>query len=366
MSLFRFFSSREWLPAGTPHIPYLAPFWGAPTEDPRDPQRGAFDRWLALGKTLAEQSALNVAEAAVLPFDWTAALTSTQHQRTAAQALAECRGAGKPLLVFFWNDSSKDLDLPGAIILRTSVDRGPRYGVQEFACPSWQEDPRRWASEVQLTEGRPRRLPGISFCGYVGQSSGWRSTVKELLRTGLGRFHSLLPRLCRTPLELRRAALSVLSGDRRIQSRFIARTAFYGGALADERNWDYEHKARVKQEYVENMCASDYVLCIRGAGNYSMRYFDSLALGRVPVVIDTGGGFPYDFEVPWPTRGPWISVEDLSSLPERLLEFHAHHTPQTLDILQRENRKLWEQWLSPEGFFRELPRHIARARNQSR
>jgi hypothetical protein len=366
VSLFRFFSSREWLPAGTPHIPYLAPFWGAPVEDPRDPQRGALDEWLALGKSVAEESTLHVAEAAVLPFDWTAALKSPQHQRTAARALAETRAAGKPLVVFFWNDSSQDLELPGTIILRTSVDRGPRYGVQEFACPSWLEDPRRWVSDLRLTEQRLRGRPGISFCGYVGQPSGWRSTAKEVLRTRLGRFHSLVPRLRRSPLELRRAALSVLSGDRRIQCHFIARQAFYGGALAGEGNWDYELKARVKREYVENMCASDYVLCIRGTGNYSVRYFDTLALGRIPVVIDTGGGLPYDFEVRWPSRGPWISVDELASLPEKLLEFHARQTPETLDVLQRENRKLWEHWLSPEGFFRELPRHVARARSQTR
>jgi hypothetical protein len=344
----------------------LAPFWGAPVEDPRDPQRGAFDEWLAIGRSVAEESVLDVAEAAVLPFDWTAALNSSQHQRTAARALAESRAAGKPLLVFFWNDSSEDLDLPGAIILRTSVDRGPRYGIQEFACPSWLEDPRRWVSGLRLTEERPLRPLSISFCGYVGWPSGWRSTVKELLRTSLDRFHSRVPSLRRTPLELRRAALSILSGDPRIQTRFIARTSFYGGAMVDEGNWDYELKARVKREYVENMCASDYVLCIRGAGNYSVRYFDTLALGRVPVVIDTGGGFPYDFEVPWPSRGPWIPVDELASLPGRLLEFHARHTPEALDLLQRENRKLWEQWLSPAGFFRELPRHIARARSQRR
>jgi hypothetical protein len=117
---------------------------------------------------------------------------------------------------------------------------------------------------------------------------------------------------------------------------------------------------------VENMYSSDYVLCIRGAGNYSVRYFDTFALGRVPVMLDTGGGFPYDFEVPWPSRGPWISVDELASLPEILLEFHARHTPETLETLQRENRNLWEKWLSPEGFFRELPRHIVRARSQVR
>ena len=219
-------------------------------------------------------------------------MKSMHHRQVAMRALSESRKAGKPLLVFFWNDDSQDLGLDGAIVLRTSANRGPKYGVVEFACPSWQEDPRRWTTERGSVEEKLHLPPSISFCGYVGRPSGWRTTVKELLRTSLGRFHPIVPRLCRTPLELRRAALAVLSRDRRLRTQFITRDSFYGGALSNERNWDYKQKARVRAEYVENICSADYVLCIRGAGNYSMRYFDTFALGRVPVLIDTGGGGP--------------------------------------------------------------------------
>ncbi len=231
MKRFRFFSSRDWLPAGTPHVPYLSPFWGAPARRPTRSTAGAHDRWLAVGREVAEESALGVAEAAMLPFDWTEATKSRHHREVAMRALSESRKAGKPLLVFFWNDDSQDLGLDGAIILRTSANRGPKYGVVEFACPSWQEDPRRWVTERGSVEEKSHMPPSISFCGYVGRPSGWRATAKELLRTSLGRFHPIVPQLRQTPLELRRAALAVLGRDRRLRTQFITRQSFYGGAL---------------------------------------------------------------------------------------------------------------------------------------
>ena len=35
------------------------------------------------------------------------------------------------------------------------------------------------------------------------------------------------------------------------------------------------------------MLASPYILCVRGAGNYSARFYEALALGRIPVLVNT-------------------------------------------------------------------------------
>jgi hypothetical protein len=38
--------------------------------------------------------------------------------------------------------------------------------------------------------------------------------------------------------------------------------------------------------------SSDYILCPRGAGNTSIRFFESLSAGRTPILVDSGGSFP--------------------------------------------------------------------------
>ena len=60
-------------------------------------------------------------------------------ERVAASAAAEAAEAGVPLAVFFWSDSPEPVELPGAVVFRTSLTRsGRRPG--EHAMPAWSED----------------------------------------------------------------------------------------------------------------------------------------------------------------------------------------------------------------------------------
>jgi hypothetical protein len=117
-------------------------------------------------------------------------------------------------------------------------------------------------------------------------------------------------------------------------------------------------QASARREYVENMVGTDYTLCVRGAGNYSYRYFDTLGTGRIPLLVDTDGGIPYDFLLDWREAGPIVSVRDLRHLPEALLDFHHSLHPDDFLTLQVANRTRYEEYLTPEGFFRNLPLHF--------
>jgi hypothetical protein len=41
------------------------------------------------------------------------------------------------------------------------------------------------------------------------------------------------------------------------------------------------------QEYYENIKQSTHILCVRGTGNFSVRYWETIMMGRIPIVIDT-------------------------------------------------------------------------------
>jgi hypothetical protein len=43
---------------------------------------------------------------------------------------------------------------------------------------------------------------------------------------------------------------------------------------------------------------------------------------------------------------------------ERVVEFHDDLSPRESVDLRRENRALWERWLSPEGFFASFHKHF--------
>lgn len=49
---------------------------------------------------------------------------------------------------------------------------------------------------------------------------------------------------------------------------------------------------KLSEEYNSDLNSSDYILCPRGAGNTSIRFFESLSAGRTPILVDSGGSFP--------------------------------------------------------------------------
>src|SRR5262245_47773859 len=86
---------------------------------------------------------------------------------------------------------------------------------------------------------------------------------------------------------LRKLVMSHLNASRRVETSFIVRDAYFGGNPAPQ--------SRIRTEYIQNILESDYVLCVRGNGNFSFRFFETMSLGRTPVLIDTDCVLPLDF-----------------------------------------------------------------------
>ena len=43
----------------------------------------------------------------------------------------------------------------------------------------------------------------------------------------------------------------------------------------------------LRAEFVDNIVQNIYTMCVRGAGNFSLRFFEVLSAGRIPLIIDT-------------------------------------------------------------------------------
>jgi hypothetical protein len=101
---------------------------------------------------------------------------------------------------------------------------------------------------------------------------------------------------------------------------------------------------RRKEHYAEVMVRSNFVLCPRGAGTSSYRLFETMQIGRVPVVIADQ----------WvPPRGPdWnsfivqVAETDVSRVPELLASRESEASERG-----RLARAAWEQYFSPEVVF---------------
>ena len=116
-------------------------------------------------------------------------------------------------------------------------------------------------------------------------------------------------------------------------------------------------KSRVRTEYIHNILDSDYVLCVRGGGNFSFRFFEAMSLGRTPVLIDTDCVLPFDFVHDYKNLCVIVPEDKVHQVDQRVAEFHACFDDRTYRLHQERVRSFWVEWLSAEGFFRHLSEH---------
>jgi hypothetical protein len=353
----------------------LDPFWGAAGRDADT--RASFRLYRESGRDLFELVSIEEAEIAVLPYDWTYATWEDAEfypaTRDRALAFADvAAGEGKPVVVFYETDLRQRIPFKH-LLFCTDLARSTR-GFNQFALPGWSEDllSKYRGGEVAIRAKQPR--PTVGFCGYappVGMPLGL-AKAKEVVRYTLGRTRVLRfvpvgsdpsPRIraLRTPGPSARVrALRALQRSGDVATNFIVRpykTNAKGGRW--KRPPDGRDVQRASQlEYLDNMLGSDYILCSRGFGNFSYRFYESLASGRIPVLIDTDCVLPFDFVIDWDRYCIRVPESEIRSIGARVAAFHASISPSDFIDLQMTCRKLWEEWLSPEGFFANFHRHL--------
>jgi len=347
-------SDRGYLPEGRKHVTMLYPFWGKNLEDPDDPSSGRYDRYTEMGSRLFEMTTLEKADVAVFPEDWSHVLGDVAAVARAEQFLESTRKAKKATVIFFWNDSDEDIPYDSTVVFRTSLYRSRRK-ANEFAMPAWSEDfvTKYLGGQLPVRSKHPR--PVVGFCGYVPSiptPNGMSGAIRKwkTFLTNLGRQK-------KADSSIRNEALQALSSHPRIDPKIVIRKHFFGHALLPSGELDYEKLQRLRQEYVQNIVESDYILCARGGGNFSYRLYETLSCGRIPVFVDTDCVLPFQSEISWKEYCVWVDEKEVERVGEKVAEFHNSLSDREFLDLQRECRDLWANHLSPEGFFTNLYKH---------
>ncbi|MFL5945865.1 MAG: exostosin [Gaiellaceae bacterium] len=331
----RIHADRSIVPSGGAHVVMLYPFWGSNAEDPGDPNTGRFDRYREAGKAYFELSDLASADVVVFPCGWTPALAGE-----AERVVATAREAGKPAVVFVAGDEHRTVR-DASLVLQTSLERSRRL-PNEFALPAWSEDfvTAHLRGELPIRRKAPR--PVVGFCGLAPERRGIRARL---------RAHD-------AHTSIRARALRILREHPAVDTNFVVRDRFLGGAIVGGVV-DADAMRRVRSEYVRNMVESDYVICARGAGNFSYRLYETLSCGRIPVFVDTDSVLPLDFAADWRSHCVWVNQSELEDIGDRVAEFHDAIGDEEFVDLQRSCRRFWEEYVAPEGFFAHFHEHLA-------
>ncbi|KAA3621680.1 MAG: hypothetical protein DWP94_09990 [Flavobacterium sp.] len=215
--------------------------------------------------------------------------------------------------------------------------------------PSFIEDP----LEVTLQrEWRPlskSKLPEIGFVGHAQSglikyleeiSSFIRWNLRRYRKTAYSDFQPFYPSGVK-----RANYLKILQNDSRLACNFILRSKYRAGATTlEERN-------RTTLEFFENIFDNCYTFCMRGHGNFSVRLYEVLALGRIPILVDTDCKLPLAELIDWESHAIICKAEEIKKLPLIIHDFHTKISEEKLVKLQESNRQLWLEKLSREAYF---------------
>ena len=352
----KIFSDKNYLPEGIGHVHLLYPFWGKNPEDPRDPSCGRFDNYMENGHKFFEMTSLSDADLAIMPFDWGIAMGNKSAKDIAIQFASKAQEAGKKVIVFFWNDSENEVPIENAVIFRTSFYRYSRK-TNEYAMPCWSEDFVKKYTGGQLQIQSKKLKPLVGFCGSADIHEELKRRLYEILRRSC-QLSFDYKKLTNPGIIIRAKAMNVLSNNPiLVETNFIIKKYFFGGSCRNG-GVDFSLMQKVRLEFVRNMIESNYILCCRGYGNFSYRLYETLNCGRIPLFVDTDCILPYDFLIDYSQYFVWVDSKDINRIAEKVNEFHKALSMDEFVALQQSCRKLWEDYLSPEGFFAKFHKHF--------
>jgi hypothetical protein len=76
------------------------------------------------------------------------------------------------------------------------------------------------------------------------------------------------------------------------------------------------------------------------------------------VFINTDSILPCEQLINWRKQTVWIEEKELKNIDQHIANFHKFISDADFKDLQQQNRKLYETYLSPLGFFKHLYSHL--------
>lgn len=344
----KIFSDKLLLDNNQLPVTMLYPFFGK-NNHPTPTEAYSTEAYSSIGSRFFEMTSLvEDANLAVFPIPWEHVICNSRYMDKFNSFHDEAEAYGVPTVVFFESDSSEPVLIKNTIVFRTSLYRSTRRRY-EYAIPVWCEDilTQYFQGQLRIREKQPSAL--IGFTGFAPKYS----FISKILNNKIKLKLKLRAPNQGDNLSLRYDVVKILLKNESIRKKIIIRNKFWG-ILSD-----VSEKTRQRNEFIENLMNCDYSLCTRGAGNFSYRFYETLCCGRIPFFVNTDCVFPYDFEVDWKKYCIWVENKDIEKIGDIITDYHNQISHQEFVDLQYKCREVWQEYLSPEGFFKNFFKHFA-------
>lgn len=265
--------------------------------------------------------------------------------------VADARAADRQVWLYSGGDMGLSLDYEGTVNFRLGGFHSKMKPNTEIL-PSFIQDPVKdhFGGAFHLKEKTQR-----AEIGFVGHArAGTVKWIKEatnhlkwtLKRVG-GKKYSDYQGFY--PSSVKRARyLKMLQKDREMDCNFVLRNKYRAGVISEEE------KQRTTAEFYQNIHDTLYTFCIRGLGNFSVRFYEILAMGRIPIMIDTDCRLPLNRQINWEEHALILPESEVDQLSQRIREFHKSHSEDQIKAIQESNRQLWLEMLHRNGYFKAI------------
>ena len=214
----------------------------------------------------------------------------------------------KKILLFYNDDDDSIFNSKNSIIFRTSIYNSKKPN-NYFSLPAFCNDLKK---ETNYFYREKNEIPTIGFCGAITHNLR-KKTIEKLSNTSL-------------------------------LKNFLIRDNFWGGNI-----WGQD----VRDEYVKNIINSDFVVCVRGSGNFSYRLYETLCLGKIPLIVDTDISLPFNDQQNYSEK--FVIIDNLDDIESKILDYWSKIS--NYKELQKNLATIWSDNLSPLGFIKNLNKY---------
>ena len=281
-------------------------------------------------------------------------LLNNKKQQYVNDFIENAKKATKKVLVFTSGDFGTTLKSSDVITIRLAGFQS-KFKNATYIMPPFIDDPYVFLNK-DITYLEKELVPKVGFVGH--SATGIVKLTKEFLIFANGILKRTIKK-DHTDYQFfypssffRFKYLNILKDSPRISCDFILRNQYRAGVKTEA------DKHRTSFEFFKNIHDSPYTFCMRGGGNFSVRFYETLAMGRIPILIDTDCQLPFFENINWNKHCLIVKENEVENLPQRLLEFHSNLNSETFLALQKENRLLWQKYLTKETFFKQLVQNL--------
>ncbi len=262
--------------------------------------------------------------------------------------IIKAKNFNKPIWIYSGGDYGISIEDKGIYNFRLGGFKS-KLNNNTIIIPSFITDP----YSLQIKDGfKPKKKEKQPKIGFVGHAKGGiMKYFKEYfiyLWINIKRFFKLVYADYQPfyPSSLKRAhLLKVFEKCDQVSTDFIFRDKYRAGVKIEEK------KADTTKEFYQNIFDNPYTLSMRGGGNFSVRFYETLAVGRIPVLLNTDCLLPLSNTIDWNEHCVIIDETDYKSVGQKVLDFHTNLNEDEFISLQKNNRILWKKYLTRHTFF---------------